>query len=206
MISLENISKRYDNAWIFKNITLQFAPGKHYALLGDNGSGKSTLLRVIANMQSVNNGKIHYKIKEKNIAPEHFYKHYTFCAPAMDIIEDMTLVEFLQFHFSFKQSINNIHINDIIEATGLQDAKNNQIRNYSSGMKQRVKLAQAFFSQSDYLLLDEPCSNLDDKGIALYQEWLKNYGSHNCRTVIIASNDSREYADVDHLIYLKTYK
>lgn len=206
MISLENISKRYDNAWIFKNITLQFEAGKHYALLGDNGSGKSTLLRVIANMQSINKGKISYHIDGKNIAPEHFYKHYTYCAPAMDIIEDMSLVEFLAFHFSFKKSIANININDIIEAAGLQGAKHKQIRNYSSGMKQRVKLAQAFFSESNFLLLDEPCSNLDDKGIALYQNWLKNYGSFNERTVIIASNDIREYMHVAEHIKLQDYK
>lgn len=206
MILLENISKRYQSAWIFKNINYQFDSNQNYALLGDNGSGKSTLLRSIANMQTINKGKIQYYKNDFLLSPEKFYKHYTFCAPAMEVIEDMTLLEFFKFHYNFKPLISGITIKSIIEECNLEHAKNSHIRDYSSGMKQRVKLAQAFFSQSDYLFLDEPCSNLDEKGIALYQEWMRRYGNINNRTVIVASNDNREYQGFEHLLHMKDYK
>jgi ABC-type multidrug transport system ATPase subunit len=126
------------------------------------------------------------------LASEEAYKQISFCAPYMEVVEELTLQEFLEFHQQFKPFINNLSISRIIEEIGLQAASNKQIRYYSSGMKQRVKLAQAIFSEASVVLLDEPCSNLDEKGIALYHSLIEHY----CKTrlVIVCSNDEVEYS------------
>ena len=88
-----------------ENCSYQFEQGQAYAILGDNGSGKSTLLRIIAGMLSPSSGKISYNLKNQAIPEDKIYKHISYCAPGMDIIEEMTLIEFLNFHFKFKQII-----------------------------------------------------------------------------------------------------
>ncbi|MGC4058435.1 MAG: ATP-binding cassette domain-containing protein [Chitinophagaceae bacterium] len=145
------------------HLTLQ-GPGS-YALLGVNGSGKSTLLRIIAGIQQASKGTVEYSFDGHRIAPELVFRHVDFCAPGMDIIEEMSLREFLQFHFRFKQPLKGITIDDIIALIGIRQAGDKLIGDFSSGMKQRVKLAQAIFSDTQALFLDEPCTNLDDKGV-----------------------------------------
>jgi ABC-type multidrug transport system ATPase subunit len=71
-------------------------------------------------------------------------------------------------------------------------------------MKQRVKLAQAIFSDASIILLDEPCSNLDAKGIDLYHSLIKTYCSE--RLVIVCSNDEVEYSFTNERISVLDYK
>ena len=94
--------------------------------------------------------------------------HVSICAPYLEVVEEMTLTEFLNFHHGFKPFLSGITTDFIITAIGLEKAVNKQIRYYSSGMKQRVKLAQCIFSDTAIVLLDEPCTNLDATGIELY--------------------------------------
>lgn len=203
-IYLEHISKRFLRHWIFKDIHVEFtSPGK-YAILGRNGSGKSTLLRMISGMQNASKGKIRYEGKNGEIATDKIFKHISFTAPSQQIVEELTLTEFLQFHFTFKNPQQGLDIQSIIEITGLGDAKDKPIADYSSGMKQRVKLAQAIFTDSPILLLDEPCTNLDDDGVQQYRDWIEQYG--NNRLVIVASNDVREYYFCEQQIKMQDYK
>lgn len=203
-ISLNQVGKRYQQHWVFKGLDYTFEAGKQYAILGANGSGKSTLLRILAGMQNANKGTIDYNLNNTKLNPDKLFSHVSFCAPGMDIIEEMSLKEFLIFHFTFKQIIKGFTVDKIIEAMGLQKVSHKFIHDFSSGMKQRVKLAQAFFTEAPFLLLDEPCSNLDLQGVATYQDWLKQYAVN--RLVIIASNDEREYEGVSDLISMQDYK
>ncbi len=202
-ISLDKVGKRYQSNWLFRNISFHFESGNRYALLGANGSGKSTLLRLIAGMQHANTGTISYEHRQKPLAAENVYAHISYCAPGMDLIEEMSLTEFLHFHFTFKQPKKGFDIETIIAASGLGPARHKFIHEYSSGMKQRVKLAQAFFSDTPVLLLDEPCTNLDTQGVALYQQWLDNYSAG--QLVVIASNDEREYSGAQRTISVQDY-
>jgi len=203
-ICLEHISKRFQKHWIFKDISYSFCEDKAYALLGPNGSGKSTLLRIIAGMQAASLGKIQYSRNDKNIETATAFPLISFCAPGQEIVEELTFREFLEFHFSFKQPLQGIDIDSIIELSGIKQAADKQIGDYSSGMKQRVKLAQAIFSDTPILLLDEPCTNLDQKGVEQYKEWMEQYGKN--RLVIIASNDPREYFFCRERLVLEDYK
>lgn len=203
-IELKQVGKRYRENWIFKQVSLSFETGGIYALLGANGSGKSTLLRIIAGIQMHNTGSISYVKNEEKLDPEKLYKHLSFCAPGMEIIEEMTLKEFLKFHFSFKKLKKGVTIEQVLLEMNMTSVQDRFIHEFSSGMKQRVKLAQAFFADTPLLFLDEPCSNLDRQGVELYQDWMQNYGKE--RILIIASNDEREYALTKQLIHLSDFK
>ena len=203
-ISLVNAAKRFNREWIFRNADLEFNSSNSYAITGPNGSGKSTMLQCIGGMLQLSEGSIQFK-KDNNLLPdEEAYKRLSFCAPYLDVIEEMSLIEFLHFHNQFKPFIKNFSISHIIEEIGLKEATGKQIRYYSSGMKQRVKLAQAVFSDVSILLLDEPCSNLDIKGIELYHSLIEKYCQD--RLVIVCSNDEVEYSFTKQRINVLDYK
>jgi ABC-type multidrug transport system ATPase subunit len=203
-IYLSQIGKRYRDHWIFKEINYTFEAGEKYALLGPNGSGKSTLLRIISGMQSPNKGTVRYQAGDQVISSEKSFSLISYCAPGMELIEEMTLYEFLKFHFTFKKSLAGIGPEAMIRDMQLEHASSKFIHEFSSGMKQRVKLAQAFFTATPLLLLDEPCSNLDTEGVAMYRRWMERYGAQ--RTVLIASNDPREYEAAKQTLELEQYK
>ena len=149
-------------------------------------------------------GSLVFTVDSVPLANEEVYKQISFCAPYFDVIEEMTLVEFFQFHNQFKSFINNFSIQQVIDEVGLNYAKHKQIRFYSSGMKQRVKLAQAILSDVSIILLDEPCSNLDAAGIELYHSLINKYCKE--RLVIVCSNDEVEYIFTNERISVLDYK
>lgn len=203
-ISLNDTSKRFQRHWIFRDLSYEFTAPNAYALLGPNGSGKSTLLRVISGMQSPSKGKVIFSKNGQAIENNKAFAHISFTAPGQEIVEELSLREFLDFHFSFKKPLPGLSIDDIIKETGLQDSANKSIGDYSSGMKQRVKLAQAIFSDTEILLLDEPCTNLDQQGVEQYRDWMDRYAKD--RLVIVASNDVREYYFCRERIVIEEYK
>jgi len=199
-ISLSDAGKRYNRDWIFRHLTYNFEAGKSYAITGPNGSGKSTLLQSIGGALHMNEGTIEFAVSSSEsavdsivipVAVEKLYTYVSICAPYLEVVEEMTAKEFLEFHSQFKPLIASVSIDEIISIVGLQKAVNKQIRYYSSGMKQRVKLAQCIFSDVPVLLLDEPCTNLDAAGVDLYNQLVSEYCKK--RMVIVSSNDHHEY-------------
>ena len=190
-IKLSGAGKRFNREWIFRKATLDFFAGTSYAITGPNGSGKSTLLQSIGGMLQLSEGKIIYEWNGAPVKDENVHQHVAICAPYLDVIEELTLAEFLNFHFSFKQYLPGMDAAKAIAAIGLEAAALKQIRYYSSGMKQRVKLAQAILCNASIILLDEPCSNLDKQGIELYHTLIEQFTKD--RIVIVCSNDPVEY-------------
>jgi len=203
-IKLSQAGKRFNREWIFRHADLEFTAGTSYAVTGHNGSGKSTLLQSIGGMLQLSEGTLTFTQNGKEVPLEEAYRHLSFCAPYLDVIEEMTLVEFLHFHHQFKAPIPGLDIPRMIEIIGLQAAAQKQIRYYSSGMKQRVKLAQAILSNTAVVLLDEPCSNLDEAGIRLYHSLIENYCKD--RVVIVCSNDAVEYGFCKEKIEMQQFK
>lgn len=187
-IQLNKIGKRYNREWIFKNLSYTFFAGNMYAITGANGSGKSTLLQTIAGSMNISEGEIKYLNSNIKITTDNIYKHIAITAPYLDLVDEMSVTEFLQFHNSFKKLV--LPITEVIEIVGLQKAAHKQIRYYSSGMKQRVKLAQAIFADTPIILLDEPCTNLDKVGFQLYYNLIEKFCSQ--KLVIVCSNDENE--------------
>lgn len=199
-ILVNDAGKRFNRDWIFRNLHLNFSSDDTYAITGHNGSGKSTLLQCIAGSTYLSEGSIHFEMNGSIISDEQLFSHVSICAPYLEVIEEMTALEFFGYHQQFKKLKDNATIPNIIDQIGLSKHANKQIRYYSSGMKQRIKLAQAFFSDTPILLLDEPCTNLDQQGIALYEELLSQHGKK--RILIISSNDKTEYKGCTQVIQL----
>jgi ABC-2 type transport system ATP-binding protein len=210
-ITLIDAGKRFNRDWIFRHLRYEFLPRQHYAITGPNGSGKSTLLQVIAGAIAISEGEVRYASgshstggSSADIPPDQAYRYLSLSAPYLDLVEEMTALEFLNFHSAFKPFLPAIGISEILEAVGLVNTEQKQIRFFSSGMKQRLKFAQALFSDTSVILLDEPCTNLDAEGIALYQQLVRKHGEG--RLVIVSSNDPQEYDFCEHRIDIRRYK
>lgn len=203
-ISLTDAGKRFNRDWIFRHFTYTFEQGNAYAITGPNGSGKSTLLQALSGALMLNEGRIEYRTPNKEVRTEEVYVEISFCAPYLEVVEEMTLIEFLDFHHGFKPFLPGINTSDIIKILSLERAAKKQIRYYSSGMKQRVKLAQCIFSDVPIVLLDEPCTNLDAEGIQLYHQLVDTYCKD--RMVVVSSNDKVEYQFCNHVVLITDYK
>jgi ABC-type multidrug transport system ATPase subunit len=203
-ISLSDAGKRFNRDWIFRHFNYSFEAGQSYAIIGPNGSGKSTLLQVLGGGMMMNEGNIKYSADNIQYSSENIYQHVSICAPYLEVVEEMTLKEFLEFHHGFKPLLPGVTPDSIISALGLEKAINKQIRYYSSGMKQRVKLAQCIFSDTAIVLLDEPCTNLDTEGIALYHRLINDHCKD--RLVVVSSNDEVEYKFCGSKINISNYK
>ena len=203
-IRLSNAGKRYNREWIFRGADWEFQSGVSYAVTGPNGSGKSTFLQTIGGMLMPSEGKVTFSIGDKVVEPEKDFQYISFCAPYLEVIEEMTLVELLEFHQHFKPLIKGFSIKEVIAAIDLEGAAHKQIRYYSSGMKQRVRLGQAIFSDTPAVLLDEPCSNLDAKGIDLYLHLVATYCPG--RLLVVCSNDEVEYSFCRERLSITTWK
>jgi len=200
-IELILLEKSYHKKLIFRNLSAKFESGKRYGIAGYNGSGKSTLLKILAGFITPNAGSVHYTIAEKSIPVESIYKHVNFIAPYIDLPSDLSLYELFDFHFSMKNRQGNDRNEQINEYFQLPTEL--PIRQFSSGMLQRVKLALAFFTESDFILLDEPTETLDEKGFGLYAKLLDEISAQ--RTVIIASNKEKDFIDCQSILRVNDY-
>lgn len=204
-IKLNNIGKRYNYEWIFRKVNYEFTSDNNYVILGGNGSGKSTLLQVITGNLMQSEGELNYTISDSKIENEKIFKHLSFAAPYLDLFEEFTLAESIEFQAKFKPFYKELDTKKIIELTQLENAKDKQIKVYSSGMKQRVRLALAILSDTPLLLLDEPTSNLDKKAIDWYQNLINNYSKN--RLIFVCSNQQEyEYPFCNKQLFIEEYK
>jgi len=202
-ISAENLCKRFNREWIFRNFSFLFEEG-HYAIIGPNGSGKSTLLQVLWGQLPGSAGTLEYRLGDKTIPSEEVYRHLTIAAPYMDLIEELTLQELLKFHFSFKKPRGQESPVQLMDRMELSHARDKQVGHFSSGMKQRLKLGLALFSDVSMVFLDEPTTNLDKAATAWY--WQQFNLLPPKTTVFIGSNHESEYPERATKINLSDYK
>ena len=203
-ITLKDIGRRFNRDWIFRGLDYTFSSNDTYAILGPNGSGKSTLLQVLTSSLSPSAGELNYYYDDKSVEIEDVYKHLSFAAPYLELIEEFTLSEVIDFHFKFKLYKPGLNRNEILDLLGMHNNKNKLVKYFSSGMKQRLKLALAVCAETPMLLLDEPTSNLDTQGTGWYLSLLQKYSSN--RLIIISSNQEHEYDFCNNRITLSDYK
>jgi ABC-type multidrug transport system ATPase subunit len=204
-IQVTAASKRFNKEWIFSNLNFSFTTGQHYALIGNNGSGKSTLLQIIAGYIGLIKGQINwFDNNGQSIDSSNIFQHISIAAPYLELVEEFTALEQIDFHQQFKPLQTGLTPIELLEKIGLSKAADKQIRNFSSGMKQRLKLALAIFDQAPILLLDEPCSNLDQEGIQTYHQLMQAHAMH--KLIIVASNDPQEYQFCSQQLSLSDFK
>lgn len=203
-VVLEHIGKKFNRQWIFRDLNYSFESGSATAITGNNGSGKSTLLQVIFGYQTHSSGKVKYLFNQQELDDETLVGKVSFAAPYLELPEEFTLSEMLKFHTKLMPLRSGYTTEQVIADCGLNGHENKYLRHFSSGMRQRVKLALALFSDTPLLLLDEPCSNLDEHGIAWYRERMLQ--RQTGRTVIIASNQTFEYDFCDATIAVTKFR
>lgn len=204
-IQVADLAKRYNREWIFKNFTHSFQSGKTYAITGPNGSGKSTLMQVLCGHLPQSSGTLTYSVSGKKIQTEEIFRQVAVAAPYMDLVEELTLSEQLAFHFNMRKPRQGYSIDSILDKLYLSDSRDKQITNFSSGMKQRVKLGLAFFTEAKVIFLDEPGTNLDEKAFDWYRENLKASAT-NDNLILIASNQKNEFPESAEIISVAQYK
>ncbi len=203
-ITLQNIGRRFNRDWIFRGVDYTFKSGGAYAILGPNGSGKSTLLQVLNASLTPSAGTINYTFQGNPIEATEVFTHLSLAAPYLELIEEFTLTEMVDFHFKFKQYKPGIDKKELIGLLSLAKSENKLIRYFSSGMKQRLKLILAFCADTPILMLDEPTSNLDIQGVDWYLGLVEQF-AHN-RLTIICSNQEHEYSFCKERLSISDYK
>jgi ABC-type multidrug transport system ATPase subunit len=203
-ISISNLGKRYHAEWVFRHLNYTFKSGNIYAITGPNGSGKSTLLQIISGQLPPSEGTLTYHINNRPAEADEVFNYLSFAAPYMDLIDEFTLQEQLQFHFSLKPPLPGFTLQQMMDEMYLTEAANKFLGNFSSGMKQRLKLGLCFFTQCPVLLLDEPASNLDSKAFNWYLHTLARLSKN--RLTIIASNNPQEYPPESNILDIQAWK
>jgi ABC-type multidrug transport system ATPase subunit len=205
-ITLKNIGKRYRYDRIFTGVDVVLShDAGGYAILGPNGSGKSTLMKILSGHLTPSVGNIVFSKENHILEIDQVYQHISYDAPYIDVIEEMTLVEMIDFHQKFKPLQAPLTatylINDVLNFKKYEDKF---IKHFSSGMKQRLKLALAITSDTPVLLLDEPTSYLDEQGCAWYLNLIQQY-THG-KLIVIASNSAQDYGFCKHHLNIMGYK
>ena len=185
-ITLSSVSKHFGREVVFRDLSHVFEAGSRTAILGPNGSGKSTLLQLIAGASIPTAGGVVHEKNGKAIDQEEVYRHVSIAAPYLNLYEDLSLRETIENHARFKPLRSAIVPADVARIAYLDAAWDKPVRNFSSGMKQRLKLALATLSDTPLLLLDEPASNLDAQAVEWFQQLLKERAEG--RTLVVASN------------------
>ncbi|QMU30031.1 ABC transporter ATP-binding protein [Adhaeribacter radiodurans] len=196
-IKLTKLGKRYNYDWIFRHLNYEFESDKAYAILGYNGSGKSTFINTLSGNLVPSEGLIEYHVHSKKVPVEEVYRYLSFSAPYLELVEELTLIELIHFHTRFKP-LRDLTPQQLIERMYLEKARYKFVKDFSSGMKQRLKLGLAIYTDAPLLLLDEPTTNLDQAGI----NWYLDHVSQNQagRLVVVCSNIAHEYQFCDETL------
>lgn len=204
-IELQHIGKRYQKEWIFCNLDAKFTPEKPMAIIGSNGSGKSTLAQIASGYLSPSEGLVSWTHDGRQIQRDKIFEHVAMCSPMMQLWDDFTLEENVDFFLRFKKFRNATACSEFMEIIGLVQFRGRQLKHFSSGMRQRLKLGLAIMADTSLLILDEPCSHLDDSAVRWFQTLLqKNLDE---RLLLIASNnDEREIFSCKEKIDIMPYK
>ena len=203
-ITATGLGKRFQRDWIFRGLTRLFQPGSATAVLGPNGAGKSTLLNTISGQLLPTEGELTYALGGRPVAVEDLPRHLAYAAPYLELLEELTLLELLQFHTQFKPLRPGVSLDKLIDLMYLENSRHQLVREFSSGMKQRLKLALALYADAPLLLLDEPTTNLDATGVAWYQENVEV--TRAGRTVLLSSNVATEYAFCDEVLMVTDFQ
>lgn len=205
----KDLEKSFLNKVIFRNVNLDLKTGNSIAITGRNGSGKSTLLKVLANLIKPNKGKVTVTDEGKEIITDKVYTYFGMIAPYINLYDELTAYENLEFFYDLKcrdkSGFNkNDRLKEIFNEINLYSRRNDEVKNFSSGMKQRVKLAFAIINNPRILLMDEPRTNLDVEGIDLVYKIAHKQKENGI--LIVATNEPEDTNLCDEIISIEDYK
>lgn len=198
-VQAEQISKRFNRRAVFKDISFTVDTGEVFGITGRNGSGKSTLLRIIGGLLTPSGGTLRYSHEGTAVPPERLHRQLGYVAPYLTLYEEFSAEENIALYARIR-GLSHSHSEALalLERVGLPVDRRDPIRDFSSGMKQRMRLVFAVLHRPPLLLLDEPISNLDAAGVQTVYELVAEFRTQG--TVIIATNDAEDIAQCDRTI------
>ncbi len=204
LLFANEVSKTYNGIdYVFRNLTFEISDNDVFGILGPNGSGKTTLLKLLANVITPTEGKVYLKVNETILPASKRRYIQALVAPYLILFEEFRPLELLEITFKIKGArFDKSLAMELIEYFDLTMALNKTIREFSSGMKQRMKYVLAFLQNPLLLFLDEPFTNLDESGITKVVDYLKRFQAED-RVVVIATNDVREIELCNKKVILK---
>ncbi|MFZ1281263.1 MAG: ABC transporter ATP-binding protein [Ignavibacteriaceae bacterium] len=204
-LEASGLNKSFGRRLIFNDLQFKFDKAGVYGISGPNGSGKSTLVKIIAGIIGASQGKIFHKLDEKEIAEENLHNHIGFVSPYLVLYEEFTTYENLKLFADIRGvKFNQERVDYLLNKFLIFKRKDDLLKTYSSGMKQRVKFIFALMHSPQLLILDEPTSNLDDEGKKSVYEIVKEEGQKNI--VLIASNEKNDLELCSEIVLLEKFK
>ncbi len=192
----ENIAKSFGNSIIFKRINLEVSNGQCVGIVGPNGSGKTTLIRVLSRLISPSRGQVFYRLNGAEMSREESFKYIGLVGPYLELYQDLTAMENLNFFARVRGLTEYVSkIDTLLEQFGLINRKNDPVKAYSSGMKQRLKYIFALMHEPEILFIDEPRANLDEEGIRTVYQVIEEKKKQSI--IILATNDSEDLQFTD---------
>lgn len=175
-------------------------------------------MQILSGHLSPSKGSIIFENDGKTIDPEDVFRYVSYAAPYIDLIEEFTLAESIGFHQKFKPFQKNIIENTVIESTSQtaivkniidilelpKGSTHKEIRYFSSGMRQRLKIALAVLAQTPIILLDEPTTNLDAQGVIWYNTMVETYCKN--KLLVVASNTEHDYHFCTEILDITDFK
>ena len=200
-----SLTKSFGRRLIFKEINFVWEKNGIFGISGPNGSGKSTLVKIIAGLLSPTKGKIIHKNSDKEIIPEKLHDHIGFVSPYLVLYEEFSAWENLEIFAHIRGiELDKERVKKLLEEFLIYNRRDDLVKTYSSGMKQRLKFVFALMHLPEVLIFDEPTSNLDEEGKKVVYDIIRNAGKE--RIVIIASNEKNDLEFCDDILYLEKYK
>ncbi|RPI65253.1 MAG: ABC transporter ATP-binding protein [Ignavibacteriales bacterium] len=199
------LNKSFGRRLIFNDLQFRFDKSGVYGISGPNGSGKSTLVKIIAGILGASKGKIVHKMNDQEIAEERLHDHIGFVSPYLVLYEEFSTYENLKLFAEIRGvKFNKERVDYLLNKFLLYKRKDDLLKTYSSGMKQRVKFIFALMHSPQLIILDEPTSNLDDEGKNSVYELVREEGQKNI--VLIASNEKNDLELCSEIVYLEKFK
>lgn len=197
ILTAENITKIYNRKTIFKNISFSVNEGTAFAITGKNGSGKSTLVKILCGVLSPSKGSISLVVNDQTVLYPEYYPHIGLVSPYLNLYEEFTAEENLHFIKKIRglDSTADIFAEELLKEFGIYEHRKKEVRNYSSGMKQRLKYCAALLHQPVLLVLDEPASNLDEYGIEAVRNRMKIQKQKGALVFATNDKDDLQFAD-----------
>lgn len=193
IISIKNLCKRFNQRVVLDDINLNIYEGEITGIIGRNGSGKTVLLKIIAGLYFESSGTIVYDNEE-------LLKEQMGVLIDTGFLDNETGMQNLMMLAELRNIVDKKDIYDILSLVGLQPECKTKYKNYSTGMKQKLKIAQAIMERPKFLILDEPFNGLDKKSVEYFRRKFKEMKEEGT-TIIITSHYQEDIDELCDRVY-----
>jgi heme exporter protein A len=206
LLEAHNVGQRFGRLVLFRRLGLRLAGGRSLAITGANGSGKSTLLRILAGLLTPTRGTVRLEVEGTDVAPEDRPLRVGLVAPYLSVYDSLSARENLAFLARARRLEGAApRIEAALERVQLAARAGDLVGTFSSGMKQRVKYAAALLAEPPLLMLDEPSTNLDVRGLEMVRAVMRQQRDDG-RLLLVATNDADEAAACDERLRIEDFR